>query len=117
VYIGQQIYGRMVVGLSGNSGISSAPHTHAEWKPTDGQGNWLYPNNGFYGAVDFSPMMVWSPKPTEAQPMTQQEVRKLQALEGYKDDSGVVYWTGKPLSDYLNARLVDKIKTIEEAQK
>lgn len=48
--------------------------------------------------------------------MTETEVRQLQALEGYKDEAGIAYWTGKPLSEYLKARLQDKIKTITEAQ-
>lgn len=48
--------------------------------------------------------------------MTEKEVRQLQALEGYKDESGVLYWTGKPLADYLTARSKDKIKVLEESQ-
>lgn len=48
--------------------------------------------------------------------MTEKEVRQLQSLEGYKDDAGIQYWTGKLLADYLKARLEDKIKTLQEAQ-
>ncbi len=48
-------------------------------------------------------------------PMTAKQVRKLQALEGYHDEAGVTYWTGKSLEDYLNARLPDKQKEIEAA--
>ena len=47
--------------------------------------------------------------------LTANQVRKLQALEGYKDEAGVVYWTGKLLSDYLATRLPDKVATINEA--
>ena len=47
--------------------------------------------------------------------LTEKQVRQLQALEGYKDESGVLYWTGKMLADYLVARLPDKIKTINES--
>lgn len=47
--------------------------------------------------------------------LTEKQVRALQALEGYKDEAGVVFWTGKLLSDYLTARLPDKIKTLNEA--
>lgn len=47
-------------------------------------------------------------------PLTEKEVRKLQALEGYKDEAGVAFWTGKPLADYLMARLNDKKKGIED---
>ena len=48
--------------------------------------------------------------------MSEKDVRQLQALEGYKDESGVLYWTGKPLSEYLAARLTDKKAAIEQAQ-
>ena len=44
--------------------------------------------------------------------MTEHEVSSLQALEGYSDPEGVVYWTGKPLSEYLKARLSDKLNDI-----
>lgn len=47
--------------------------------------------------------------------LTEKQVRQLQSLEGYKDEAGVAYWTGKLLSDYLAARLPDKIKTINES--
>ena len=48
VVVGQQI------GLSGNSGDSSGPHLHLEWRPKP-----LAYDNGFHGAVDFSSMLVW----------------------------------------------------------
>ena len=47
--------------------------------------------------------------------LTEKQVRELQALEGYKDEAGVAFWNGKLLSDYLAARLPDKVKTINEA--
>ena len=47
--------------------------------------------------------------------MSEKEVRQLQALEGYKDESGVAFWTGKGISEYLAARLPDKVKTINES--
>lgn len=47
--------------------------------------------------------------------LTEKQVKQLQALEGYNDPEGVKFWTGKLLSDYLNARLPDKIKTINES--
>ena len=46
--------------------------------------------------------------------MTKEEVLKLQALEGYKDEAGADYWVDKPLSAYLDARLKDKVKQINE---
>lgn len=52
--------------------------------------------------------------------MTEKEVRQLQALEGYKDESGVQFWSGqsdgvkKKLGEYLEKRLKDKVKTIND---
>ena len=51
----------------------------------------------------------------EEKHMTENEVRRLQALEGYKDEAGVAFWEGKLLSDYLTARLQDKINQIQNA--
>lgn len=47
--------------------------------------------------------------------MTESEVLGLQALEGYSDPEGAKYWTGKPLSDYLKARLPDKEAELKKA--
>lgn len=48
--------------------------------------------------------------------MTKEEVLALQALEGYKDPQGAEYWAGKSLSEYLKARLADKITDITNAK-
>lgn len=47
--------------------------------------------------------------------MTQQEVEQLQAIEGYNDPEGAKYWAGKPLADYLKARIPDKVKTLSDS--
>lgn len=47
--------------------------------------------------------------------LTNKQVQELQALEGYLDPAGATFWTGKLLSDYLAARLPDKIKTINNS--
>ena len=49
------------------------------------------------------------------QPMTEKEVAQIQALEGYSDPAGVAFWTGKPLAQYLAARLGDKLNQIQNA--
>jgi hypothetical protein len=49
-------------------------------------------------------------------PMTKKEVLQLQALEGYKDEVGADFWVGKPLGEYLKARLADKVTTIQAVQ-
>ena len=46
--------------------------------------------------------------------ITEKEVYRLQLLEGYKDPVGVAYWTGKPLSSYLQSRLEDQKKDIDK---
>lgn len=48
-------------------------------------------------------------------PMTEQEVKALQALEGYDDPAGAAYWAGKPLGEYLKARLPDKVAELQDA--
>lgn len=89
-----QVKAGEVIGLSGNTGNSSGPHLHFTLKnPT---------------AIDPLPYFVWF------NAMTAKEVAQLQALEGYKDEAGITFWTGKPLSAYLTARLQDKVKQIQE---
>jgi hypothetical protein len=46
--------------------------------------------------------------------MTENEVKALQILEGYQDPDGLKYWVNKPLSEYLKARLADKVKQESE---
>jgi len=47
--------------------------------------------------------------------LTEKDVQQLQALEGYSDEAGVAFWTGKLLADYLAARLPDKLAQINKA--
>jgi murein DD-endopeptidase MepM/ murein hydrolase activator NlpD len=100
-----------LIGHADNTGFSTGSHLHYGLKLLK-DGNVLNRDNGYDGAVDPTPYLVWF---GTKKPMTKNEVRQLQALEGYKDEAGVAYWTGKPLSDYLKARLQDKIKTINES--
>ncbi len=110
VKVGDSVSVGTQVGLSGNSGLSSGPHVHGEWRPKP-----LAYNNGFFGAVDFTSLISWQPLPNILDIMTEQEVRQLQVLEGYQDEAGVTYWTGKPLTAYLEARLRDKDAQIKKA--
>lgn len=86
-----------LIAYSDNTGFSKGNHLHWEVKKWDGSK---------YEAVDPMPLL-------EEMKLTKEEVKMLQALEGYSDPLGVDYWTGKELSEYLKARLPDKIKTLE----
>lgn len=43
-----------------------------------------------------------------------EQVLKLQSLEGYSDQQGAEYWSGKTLDEYLNTRIKDKIKDLKK---
>lgn len=92
-----QVKAGEVIGLSGNTGNSSGPHLHFTLK------------NPY--AIDPIPHLVWF----ENMKLTKEQVKKLQALEGYHDDGGVEFWEGKEFDEYLKARIPDKIKTLTEA--
>lgn len=98
-----------LIGYGDSTGFSTGPHLHWGIKLLDDNGNVLNRDNGFDGAVDPAQFTI-----TWWDSMTKEQVRQLQALEGYKDEAGVDYWEGKALSAYLEARLKDKVKTINE---
>lgn len=102
-----------IIGISDNTGYSTGPHLHFGLKLLDVNGNVLNRDNGFDGAVDPTSYLVWY---DQEDVMTLKEVLGLQALEGYNDPIGAQYWVGKTLQQYLDARLADKIKTIQLAQ-
>ena len=99
-----------LIGYGDNTGFSTGPHLHWGIKLLDDNGNVLNRDNGYDGAQDPAQFVL-----TWWNNMTKEEVKQLQALEGYSDSEGVDYWAGKPLSAYLKARLEDKIKTINES--
>lgn len=99
-----------LIGLSDNTGFSTGPHLHFGLKLVV-NGEVINRDNGFDGAIDPTPYLVWYDSP---EIMTEQDVRGLQALEGYTDEAGVAYWTGKALDEYLKARLADKEAQIKK---
>lgn len=53
VKVGQKVKAKERIGLTGNTGFSSAPHLHFELRPRD-----VDVNNGFAGAVDPIPYFI-----------------------------------------------------------
>lgn len=108
VKVGDRFKTGDVLAPADNTGLSSGTHLHFSLKQTNQNGTTINWENGYYGAIDPWPYLVWF-----NEMLTKEEVEKLQALEGYKDEAGVAYWQGKPLSEYLKARLQDKYNDIE----
>lgn len=97
-----------IIGLGDSTGFSTGPHLHFGLKLLDNNGNVLNRDNGYDGAVDPAPYIVWFNM------LTEQDVKFLQALEGYHDPVGVQYWAGKTLAEYRQARLPDKIAELNK---
>ena len=110
VQLNQQVSVGQQVGLSGNTGFSTAPHVHLEWRP--------YPlayNNGFYGAVDFTSLMVWQSLPTSHKVMTRDEVLAIYKVLRVKDftEADITFWVGKYWLDMLRQGSKDYAKDLE----
>ncbi len=100
VKVGDSVSVGTQVGLSGNSGLSSGPHVHGEWRPKP-----LAYNNGFFGAVDFTNLIVWQPLPNISNIMTKEEVDLWYEILDISDldNSGHTYWVGKPSIEFAKA--------------
>lgn len=55
--------------------------------------------------LDLDPMSVL---------LTKEDVAFLQALEGFSDPMGQMYWTGKTLKEYKSVRVPDKIRELQK---
>ena len=55
VHDDQMVEAGALIGYGDSTGLSSGDHLHWSMKPCDAQGNVLNRNNGYTGAVDFSP--------------------------------------------------------------
>lgn len=109
VVVGQEVKQGQIIALSDNTGLSTGPHLHWGIKLTDDNGNTLNRGNGYDGALDPRPLTVWWDST-----MDKVIIKARQLLEGYKDESGQIYWADKPERSYLIARIKDKIKDLTE---
>lgn len=101
VVVGQQVKVGDLIALSDDTGYSKGAHLHFEQKLWDGNK---------YTAIDPLPNITF-----DMEKLTKKQVERLQALEGFKDQQGVEYWTGKELDQYLVARIPDKISDLTKA--
>ena len=113
VKIGDMVAVGQQVGLSGDTGFSTGPHVHLEWRPHP-----LAYNNGFYGSVDFTALMQWRPLSVGERPMTEDEVKKLYVLAFYRepDVTERAYWVGKTLADFLAVAIKDRAVFLSQHQ-
>ena len=93
-----------LIGYGDSTGYSTGHHLHYGLKLLNPDGSVKDRNNGFDGAIDPTPFIVWWDI------MTQEEVKKLYRLAFYRDpDAGeLAYWTGKPLVEFLNTAIKDR---------
>lgn len=91
-----------LIGYGDNTGWSTGQHLHYGLKLLS-NGEVLNRDNGFDGAVDPTPYLVWPN-------MTADEVKKLYCLAFYRlpYDSELSYWTGKPLVEFLDTAIKDR---------
>ncbi len=99
-----------LIGWGDSTGFSTGHHLHFALKLTDNKGNTINKDNGYRGAIDPLPYLVWF----EDMKLTKEDVEKIYATWDLVDPEGVKYWTDKGLDPLLDARIRDKIKQLEK---
>lgn len=101
-----------LIGLSDNTGYSTGPHCHFEYRP-DSESK----DNGHLGAVDPTPFMVWDVLPMTSDVMTATQVKELYKLAFYRLPTAdeLTFWTGKPLDAFLTQAISDRAKFLSTA--
>lgn len=84
VYISkeQSVVRGQQIGLTGNSGFSSGPHLHFEYRPANAD-----VNNGYYGAVDPLPLLLRGEELKDA--MANQPDKELEDMKAWVNDNGL----------------------------
>lgn len=111
---GQSVKAGDLLGLGDNTGFSTGPHLHYGLKLLDSNGAVLNRDNGYDGAIDMTPFLCWP----DQDMLDQDDVKFLQALEGFSDLAGVVFWGDgtHTLKEYKAARVPDKMKELTKLQ-
>lgn len=107
VKVGDVVKREEVIGLGDNTGLSSGDHLHYGLKETDNKGKTINWGNGFKGAIDPLPYLVWF---DEDMTLTEGLLDKLylSIFHRHVDDEGRDYWKDKTLDQFLDGVLASE---------
>lgn len=93
-----------LIGHGDSTGYSTGHHLHYGLKRLAANGEVMDRNNGYDGAIDPTPYLVWWNN------MSKEEVIRLYRLAFYRDPDAteLTYWTGKPLNEFLTTAIKDR---------